>query len=319
MQITCYTQGSVRTAQADEIHHLLQQADTVLWINIEKPDVERLDFLSDLFGLHPLAIEDVTNQEQRPKVDQFADYLFLILNPIHSLDDEDLFSELDVFIGSNYILTMHMKPESVIRIAQNRIGPARNTFMISPPFLLYTLTDTIVDSYMPVLTTIELELEELGDRLVEKPSQETLHRLMFLKRALSDIHWTVGPTRDVMRVLHTHESLFTDERSHYYLRDINDHLQQISDTLHAARESVPNLIGLHMNAVSNRLNVAVNRLTILTLIIGIFAGISGFYGMNFEQTWPPFDAPWGVPVVLLLMGVLISVVVWLVRRRGKAD
>lgn len=315
MDITHYTHGGQQTLSYDDLSAKLQAAEGAIWIDVTQPTTAELDRLSDLFNLHPLSVEDIFNHEQRPKAEEYSDHLFIILNAV-SMSNRHLHSrELDIFVGKNYIVTLHHDPEPTITQARERIDPDRVPFDISATYLLYIILDTVIDDYLPVLEAIDDEIDVFGAKLLSAPDREMQVRLFQLKRMLNDLWWIVWPQQDILSSLLNHELVFIDPRSKYYLRDITDHLQRIADLIQGSRDAVTGLTSLYVSAVSNQLNVAVNRLTMFTIIIGVMAVISGFYGMNFERTWPPFDAPWGVPAVLGLMLVSIFVVYRMAHRR----
>jgi magnesium transporter len=304
MQITYYTHHEIREATVDDLPALLQSDEGAIWVDMPAPTDDDLALLSQLFELHPLAIEDIRNQKQRPKAEEFADYLFIILNPITRENEWAGFQELDVLVGRNYVVSVHLEKEPVIDAARRRIDPLRVPFPISATYLLYILFDTVIDDYFPVLEAIENEIEALGNQLLDQANPDMVNRLFQLKQSLNDIWRVVWPHRDIVNVLMNHELVFIDRKSQYYLRDISDHLARLADMAQSARDTIPSLISLYMSAVSNRLNYAVNRLTVFTIAIGILAVVVGFYGMNFQHTWPPFHWEHGIPIVLLLIIVL---------------
>jgi magnesium transporter len=259
-----------------------------------------------VFQFHPLAIEDTRNQRQRPKVEEYPGYLFTILNAVSLQGDEVTFTELDVFAGERYIVTVHMDAQPTIDEARRRVDEVCQLRPMSAAYLLYALLDVVVDSYFPILEDISDDIEEIGDAIFETPTQDSLQRLFLLKRGLSEMWRVVNQQRDMFLLLMRENSwLVTDEALRFYMRDVYDHLLRIGDNINTFRETATNTVELYMSAVSNRLNQQVNRLTIITMGIGVLAVITGFYGMNFEQTWPPFTAPWGVPFVLALILVTL--------------
>ncbi len=136
-----------------------------------------------------------------------------------------------------------------------------------------------------------------------------------LKRLLQRIARAAWPQREIVtQLLHPDLLLDSDETLRYYLRDVQDHLLWVADTVNAYRDTLTSITDLYMSAVSNRLNRVVNRLAVITVVIGVMTGIGGFYGMNFQHTWPPFGAPWGVPVVIAMMAALAAGLVLLFRR-----
>ena len=316
MNIMYFTQHQTENITAEQMTTLIQQNEGAVWIDVDVHQAEDLAFLEKEFNFHPLALEDVRHQEQRPKAEEFTDHLFIILNPIGNLKDEDLFRELDVFVGKNYLITAHHGAEPVIATAQKRLHPERNALHVSSTYLLYILMDTIVDSYIPILEEIETTIEQLGNQALTKPDKSILTHIFRLKQCLNELWWVIWPQQDIINVLTNHALVFIDGNSNYYLRDIADHLTRIMNSIQSSRDTVNGLINIYMSSVSNQLNFAVGRITYLTIIIGIFAVLSGFYGMNFTHTWPPFEAEWGVPVVMAMMIGVSALVFLLMRWRG---
>ena len=286
-----------------------------LWIDITGPDDEEARLMKEVLHFHPLAIEDTRNQRQRPKIEEYPEHLFLILNPgSFDADGEIDFRELDVFLGPTFVATVHPAEEPVLAEAERRLSRVAAKGL-TPGYIVYTLLDTVVDTYFPLLDSVGDEIENLEDLVLEHPDEDTLNRLFSLKRQLVILRKVVAPQRDAMSLLTRRDLPFLEQaRLSYQLRDVHDHLLRISDMVDTFRDLLSSGIDLYMSSVSNRLNRVVNRLTIVTVIVGVLAVITGFYGMNFQHTWPPFDAPWGVPFTLVVMATAISGVVILVRR-----
>jgi magnesium transporter len=285
----------------------------VIWADITGPADEDVQIMRDVFHFHPLAIEDTRNARQRPKVEEYADYLFLILNPINQQDP--LFCELDVFVGSNYVVTVHAAAEPVIAEVQRRLSRGSTPLTVSPSYLMYLFIDAVVDSYFPILDHMEEEIEDLGDQILTNPSQDMLNRLFDLKKTLVDMWRVVWPQREIMNNLRDHNlALIHQDQLMPYLRDISDHLMWIADMISTFRDTLTSIMDLYMSAVSNRLNTVVNRLTVFTVIIGLLTVFSGFYGMNFEHTWPPFSSVLGLPFVILLMIAVTAGLLVIFRR-----
>jgi magnesium transporter len=315
MNITYFTQHHADPISQEKMLEVLQQPqdDGAIWIDVDVHQADEMTFLQKQFNFHPLAIEDVQHQDQRPKAEEFTDHLFIILNPIGKFGDDELFRELDVFVGKNYLITAHHGPEPVVSVAQKRLLPERVALHVSSTYLLYILMDTIVDAYLPILEDIENRVEILGNEALTKPNKAILAEIFRLKQCLNQIWWVVWPQQDIINVLTHHGLVFIDNNSNYYLRDIADHLARIMSSIQASRDTVTGLVNIYMSSVSNQLNFTVGRLTLLTIIIGIFAVYGGIYGMNFEHTWPPFDKWWGAPVAVMMM-VGTAVLVFIIFR-----
>jgi len=322
----------MRQAAVADLGNLLVSETDLLWVDITEPDESDARVMLDVFNFHPLAVEDTRNYEQRPKIEQYPGYLFLIVNAVSILrhpspppqqpvgaqfHDVD-FHELDIFVGRNYMVTVHLAGEPVIPELKRRLEMGASLSM-SISYLLYAALDAVVDGYFPVMDMLEEEISQLEDRILLEPKQATLNRLFELKRMLLHLWRVIWPERDILSVLtHPHNLVFGDPNAaQFYLRDVSDHLLWVADMIGMYRDTLTTMIDLYMSSVSNRLNRVVNRLTVLTLTIGVMTVVSGFYGMNFLQTWPPFDNPMGVPFVLALMLVGIGAVLFFVWRMNR--
>jgi magnesium transporter len=300
-------------APAEDLSKLLASG-ALLWVDITGPDDAEAAMLRDVFHFHPLAIEDTRNQQQRPKVEEYPDHLFMILNPGLLQDSQCAFRELDVFVAKGLVVTVHPGPEPAIAEAERRL---QRQFPggVSTAHLLYALLDTVVDGYFPILDDLADEIEELEDMVLSRPNQAALERLFNLKRQLVVLRKVVAPQRDAMTLLNRRDLPYLDtEKLTYHLRDVQDHLLRIGDMVDTFRDLLSSSIDLYMSATSNRLNRVVNRLTVVTIVIGVLAVITGFYGMNFEHTWPPFRGPWGVPFVIAVMAAAVGTIVTVLRR-----
>jgi magnesium transporter len=336
MQITVFGAKDRHDLTPADLSAQLKSGDGTIWVDMTGPTEEDVRIMEQVFGFHPLAIEDTSNQQQRPKIEEYDDHWFIILNPVAmsrqelfftettpmgrkrseesrvSLLDVD-FHELDVFVGHNYVVTVHKDNERVIEETRRRCG--RGHLPMSAGYLLYLLLDVAVDSYFPVLDAIGEEIDELENLILATPRQETLNRLFALKRRLNEVWRAASQQRDMFNIFTRRDLTFIDYESlQYHLRDVYDHLLRITDMSGTFRDLLTSMVDLYMTAVSNRLNMVVNRLTIITVASGAMAVITGFYGMNFLHTWPPFDSPWGVPIVLVIMVLVISLMVYTVRR-----
>ncbi len=315
MQIVVFDGQGMQEKTTDELPALLAASESLMWVDITGPGEGDIAVMRDVFGFHPLAIEDTHNQRQRPKVEAYEDYLFVILNTITVAGPTVAFEEFDVFLGTNYLVTVQKRSSPLIAEAQRRITHAPKLLAASADHLFYVLLDTIVDSFFPVLDAVEEEVDRLGDLIMTHPDQEVLNNLFQRKRDLADIWRVVWPQRDVLNNLAHHRAAFLEQGDlRYYLRDVSDHLMWIADMVNTLRDTLTSMMDLYMSATSNRLNVVVNRLTVFTVVIGILTVISGFYGMNFAQSWPPFETAWAVPLVLALMALVAGGLLVALRR-----
>lgn len=319
MKVTTFGPDGTRQVDAADLPGLLASQDsaTTVWVDISGPTDEDLRVLREVFGFHPLAIEDTTNDIQRPKVDEYPGYLFVLLNAVGLDDDGVVFREIDLFIGRNYVVTVHDDGEPCIAQAEARLPLAEGKPGISAGFLLYVLLDVTIDGYFPVLDGIDEAIDDLENRVLAAPNRNALNDMFHLKRMLVRMGRVVWPQREIVTLLlHPDLPFEARETLRYYLHDVQDHLLWIADAVSTYRDTLTSITDLYMSAVSNRLNMVVNRLAIITVIMGVLTGIGGFYGMNFAATWPPFGAAWGVPFVVAVMLVLTGGLLLLFRRLG---
>jgi magnesium transporter len=320
MQITLFTPEGMKEGNPADLPKLLTDDTATFWVDMTGPGADDITMMRDVFNFHPLAIEDTRNHKQRPKLEEYSGYVFIIVNPITSLGDDLDFRELDIFVGRNYVVTVHAEAEPVIDSARQRLGYIGQTMTMTVSYLTYVLLDIIVDGYFPIVDRVESEIDELEDQILENPKPEALNRLFELKRMLLAMWRIIWPQRDILSVLvQPHILNFGNDRNsaQYYIRDVSDHLLWIADMVSTFRDTLTSIIDLYMSAVSNRLNQTVNRLTVFTLVIGVMTVISGFYGMNFDYIWPAHDAPWAVPFVLALMLFGSAGVLYILRRVGR--
>jgi magnesium transporter len=318
MRITLFSHGGISEEPAATLVSLLASGRGLVWVDFTGPTEEDVRAMRKIFNFHPLAIEDTRNQMQRPKVEEYEDNLFVILNPVSAHAEKGAsFRELDVFIGRNYIVTVHPDDEPAIDETRKRIGYSIAEDDTSTGYLLYLILDTVVDSYFPILDEVGERIDELESIILSNPSRQALNNLFRLRRTLLELRRVVAPQRDMFNVLTRRDLLFVDQKFlQYYLRDVYDHLLRITDMVDTYRDALTSTVDLYMSAVSNRLNQIVNRLTVITIIIGVLGAVSGFYGMNFEHTWPPFSAPWSIPFALAFMASVTALLLLVFRRAG---
>lgn len=306
MRVFLLTEHGFQPANADDVPAILQ-AETPFWVDMEGPTAEDTRVMKEVFHFHPLAIEDTTNKRQRPKVEQYGNVLFTIVNPVEVKPDKTLeFRELDVFLSKQYIVTVHTGDEALI----DTVVATCNMQMeygvkLSVGYVMYMLTDRVIDGYFPILDQISDEIEDISDQVAANAKPEMLQRLFQVRRDLAEMWRVTGHQRDMFAVLTREDGLISNDALRYYLRDVHDHLLRISDEAHTLRETLSGVVDLYFSTQSNRLNSIVQRLTYATIGVGMLSVIVGFYGMNFERTFPSFSSPLGVPFALLLMVLAI--------------
>jgi magnesium transporter len=317
MEITLWRPDGIQSGNTADIASALAQNDIAIWVDLNNN--ENPTMLSDVFKFHPLAIEDTYNQRQRPKLEDYDDYLFVILNSLERTPCKDPlaiefeFFEINAFIADSYIVTLHRSAEPIMEEMRRRLNrPVRNVTN-GAGYLMYVLLDVVVDYYIPMVERVSDALEELEGQILRRPNARLLDTMMTIRYSLNELWRVVGHTRELVTQMRQHPRYREDEMLQYALRDVYEHVIYVSDTVNLQRDWLMSMVELQMSMASSRLNVVVTRLTVFTLIIGALTVISGFYGMNFEHTstfYPALHVDWGVPAVLLLMvGVVLVMLI----------
>ncbi|MEO0409416.1 MAG: magnesium/cobalt transporter CorA [Cyanobacteria bacterium P01_A01_bin.135] len=286
-------------------------SDTISWVDVHGLGSEDvLKQLGLLFKLHPLMLEDVVNVPQRPKMEEYADRLLIIARMVLPTSDERGFisEQVSFILGPNYLLTVQEEPEHDTfqpvrdRIRFNR-GEVRQR---GADYLAYTLLDTIIDGFFPVLEDYGERLEDLEDAVVLNPTRQTVEEIYAVKRELLALRRAIWPQRDAIHVLMRDGGHLISPDVRTYLRDCYDHAAQVMDMVESYRELAANLMEVYLSSVSNRMNEVMKLLTVVSGIFIPLTFITSLYGMNFDDNASPWNMPeldwrYGYPTVLLVM------------------
>lgn len=313
-----------REASSIEECSLYKDKPTLTWINVDSiQDVEMLQKLEQCFGFHLLTLEDVLNVGQRPKIENYDDYQFVVMPLLRFNEENNLESEqISVFSGRNYVITLQEAPGDVFDPIRERIRKNKGHIRrMGADYLTYALIDAIVDNYFPILETFGEQIEGLEDELVENPGQEILQKIHQLKRELLFLRKSAWPMREVINGMEREDSLLVQDETKPYLRDCYDHTIQIMDMIETYRDMVSGMLDIYLSSVSNKINQVMKVLTIIATIFMPLTFIVGIYGMNFnpeKSPWnmPELNWPWGYPAVLILMAA-IGIIMLIYFRRKK--
>ena len=236
--------------------------------------------LQQLFGFHPLAIEDSEEFHQRPKLDNYGDYVFLVFYGARSDHPHDVLREVHLFISGKYVITIHRDPLPPLDEQREQLD---GQVLHSEQFLIYRVLDALTDSFFPVLADIDDEIDQLEDAVLTNPTDKELERLFALKRELVAMRKVVTPQRDIFArsidQIADLPGLELDERD--YFRDIYDHLIRISDLIDSYRDLLSGATDLYLSTISNRQNDVMKQLTVIATIFLPLSFITGFFGQNF--------------------------------------
>ena len=296
--IRCSTGDRLEEISREAAVELPSRRDANLWLHFDTPTEEELDFLKENFAIHHLTIEDIVNQNQRPKIEPFEDYVYLAIHPLRREAKWEIKpSELDLLLGRGWIVSVHYGPlPGLIDNSQlhERIPAALGG---GADFLLYTLVDLVVDSYFPIMDDIEDEIDTLEDRLLLRAHPGDMNRLLSLKRSIVHIRRAVTPQRELLNQLTRHDFPFVRPENLVYFRDVYDHLIRIAEELDSLRDILSSVLEIHLASTSNQLNATMKRLTAYGTIFVVITAIAGIYGMNFKFM-PELEWRYGYFVVL---------------------
>ncbi|MGH2348501.1 MAG: magnesium/cobalt transporter CorA [bacterium] len=317
MDVVHITADRIEEHPAAPLDTLLAGADGVVWVDMTGPTDADVAVLRDVFHFHPLAIEDATHREQRPKIDEYGSYIFLTVHvPEAGLASggDVVLDEIDIFAGSGYVVTVHAQAAAVLTAALARLQRAPGILRPFADFVLYTIVDGCVDTYFPIIDDLDDVLDGIEDRLLASPTPETLHQLFTSKQALIHLRRVAAPLRDLFNTLTRRDLPFLRPQIQVYFLDVYDHLLRITDMVDTQRDLVAGAMDIYLSAVNNRLNENVSRLTVITAALALASFVTGLYGMNFARLHPDVAWPYGFWFALGLIGVLVGTMVWAFRR-----
>ena len=326
MKLCSDKQMDYNDADKEQVLRLLEHDDSLIWLDVEDPGKDEIARLAEMFALHPLAIEDIHKAHQRPKIDVYDDFYFLVFYDVDYIDDGDRIDEheLAVAIGKNYLVTFHHEPieeieEAAVRFRRNSAEIERGIGV-----LLYSLLDTIVDHYFPVLDQIGERIEELEAAVVEHQSTNrgnSMVDIFSLKRELIHLRRQIAPERDAMAVLARRELPIVSEATGVYFQDLYEHVLRVTDAVDVYRELLSGVLDSYLSVNSNNLAIAANnlnavmkKLTSYSIILMGMALVTGIYGMNFDNM-PELHLSFGYPAALALMVVVGFGLAFLFKRQ----
>ena len=304
-------------AAVSDLKHLLA-TDSVCWIDVQGlGDEQILREYAELFSIHPLALEDIVNVPQRPKIERFPDHTLCITRMTQVGSDEAIEPEqVSLFLGPHFVLTFQERCGDVFDPVRNRIrqgGPVLRS--AGPSYLAYALLDAVIDGYYPIMERFGEKLERLEDRIATDPRPAVLRELHRVKRDLLTLRRAVWPQREAINTLIRDEDPLISDTVRIYLRDCYDHCVQIMDAIETYRDLAGGLLDVYLSSIGNRQNEVMKVLTIMASIFIPLTFMAGIYGMNFERM-PELHYPWGYPLLLIAMVVVAGGMTWFFWRRG---
>lgn len=306
-----------RGVPAAEIHEYIQETDNVVWVDVQDPGPAEASILEEEFGFHPLALEGATQSGQpRPKLDEYKGYLLLVTYAaIPGGPTRELWTAgVSLFVGRNYVVSIHRGHVPALEQAAMRWTAGGPRLRDGVGFLVYTVLDALMDSYLPLIEEIENEIGEIEIAMLGISDDQSVWRLLRLKRTLVELRRVLYPLREIFQVLLRRDHQFFLSNSEVYLREVSNRVLRMLDVLETEREMAAGALEASLTVSSNRLNRTMRTLAVITVSVAVVASVFGAYGMNFEVL-PLAHSPWGFWVISL--GTIASVVAAILLGRAR--
>jgi magnesium transporter len=287
----------------DKISDLCGAPNKILWVDVANPTSQDFEDLAAEFGLHPLSVEDCRHPHQRPKVEEFPGYYFIVLYEAELTEEGDLdLRELNIFLGENYLVTVHSRPIRALETAERLWREWTDLADRGTGLLSYLLIDAIVDDYMPLLDKLSDRMDDLEDQIFVEFRAEAIEEIFHIKKELLFLRRSATPLRDVFNTLLRREQPIFSRETHIYFQDVFDHLIRVADTIDTLRDMLGSTMDAYLSISGNRMNMVMKRLTSISTILMSVTLIAGIYGMNFD-VMP--ELRWKYAYVATLGGMLI--------------
>jgi magnesium transporter len=324
IEYDAHTISEKKVEQIEEISSCLEN-DKISWINIGGlGDVELLKELGLVFRIHPLALEDMLNTGQRPKVEEYDNQLFIVLQMAYSTKDDDIiFEQVCIVLGKQYVITVQEEAARDVfdPVRQRLRQGGGNVRFMKADYLAYTLVDAIVDHYFPLIENLGDSMEEFQETVLDDPTRERLRELHDLRHAITVLRRAVWPQRDVLGRLVRDETGLVDGRTKPFFRDCYDHTVIVLDLLETYRDATHNIMDLYLSSLSIRANEVMRLLTVIASIFIPLTFIAGIYGMNFDRSTSSLNMPelgWRfgyLYVIGLMLAVAVGMIIFFKRKK----
>ncbi len=319
MLINCvaYSEGKkLSDITVEAISDYIELPDTFVWVALREPENAELTTMQEEFGLHELAVEDAMRGNQRPKIEEYGESLFVVIQTVELAGDELNVGEVDIFVAENYVLSVRNNVNRGFLGVRARAEREPHLLSKGSSFVLYALMDAVVDRYFPVVDMLETELEKIEDRIFIKGSQRTnIERLYELKRKVLVLRHAVAPMLDAVGKLHGGRVPFFCIDTQDYFRDVHDHLYRISSALDTIRDTIGTAIQVNLSMVAIDEGEVNKRLAAWAAIFAVFTAFAGVWGMNFEYM-PELKSRWGYPMAITFMFGLCGYLYYRFRKSG---
>ena len=296
----------------------LKDLPTVTWINIDGlHEIDIIEKVGQHFNIHPLVLEDIVNTGQRPKTEEFEDFIYVVLKMLHyNENSEEISSEqFSLVLGPDFLISFQEIQGDVFKTVRERIRkPKTRIRKAGCDYLAYALIDAVVDNYFLILEKLGENIETLEEDLLENPSPETLQTLHEMKREMIYLRKQIWPIREMINSLVKGESSLVNESTSLFFRDIYDHTIQIIDTIESFRDILSGMLDIYLSTLSNKMNEVMKVLTIIATIFIPITFVAGIYGMNFKFM-PELEWRWGYVMVWAIIVVVVGIMIGFFKKK----
>ncbi|NNE31409.1 MAG: magnesium/cobalt transporter CorA [Winogradskyella sp.] len=296
-----------------------KDTDSVTWINVDGlKHIEQIENIGTQYDLHPLVLEDIVNTNQRPKIDEYDDYIFIVLKMLYYDANEDVtIEQVSMVLGKNYVITFQEAEGDVFGIIRDRLRLGNGRIRgLKSDYLMYALIDAVVDNYFSIIETLGNKIEDLETELFEGHARENINvEVQQLKREILKVRRAIFPLREIINRVEKGEHPLIYKRTITYYRDIYDHLIQVSENIDIYREMIWSLMDMYMTTISNKMNEVMKVLTIMSSIFIPLTFLAGIYGMNFVYI-PELTYRYGYFVLLgVMLFIFIALLFYFKRKK----
>jgi magnesium transporter len=310
-----YNKSSLNKHTIKTIAELLpyKTTDTLTWVIIDGlKDVSVIDDIGQHFDIHALVLEDILNTHQRPKFEEFDDYLYIVIKALSLAADQFNveYEQVSLLLLNKFVFTFKEKPDALFDPIFNRLNNDKSNLRnLGTDYLTYVIMDSIVDEYFGLQDNFDELIETLEDELLANPSAQTLDSIQKIKRELIFLRRTISPLRELLAAIQRSESPLLNNKTKRYFGDVYDHAIRVTEAIESYRDLIAGMLDIYLSSVSNKMNETMKVLTIFASIFIPLTFIAGVYGMNFEYM-PELKWRWGYP---LLWVVFVGVSIFLLR------
>ncbi len=320
IKVTEYNADRFNSEEFKEIQMDLTKIEKpfIKWIDIYGlTQIKVIEEIGHQFNLHPLVLEDILSPNQRPKLEDFGNYIFAVLKKLSwNQEQQDFeYEQISLILGDNYVISFQERDTNLFNPIYERIQvPKGKVRVMGADYLFYVLIDIIVDDYFIVIEKVGEDIENIEDILIKNPEPETLQSIYRLKRSSIELRKSIWPIREVINKLQREPSNLIGDELQIYLRDIYEHIFRISDLLENYRDIIFGMLDMYLSSVSNRMNDIMKVLTIISTIFIPLSFLAGFYGMNFLHM-PELTQPFAYPILIMIMVSIVLVMLYFFKRK----